>query len=263
MKKYKFFDEKGEHLHTLDNHPLVGTSSVSSVLAKPLTWWASGLAVAKFGWINRGNAKAGWTPVADRLLKATEGLESVKNMQPEEYLKLLDEAYSAHATKLKTSAQTGTDLHAELERYVKDMMSDNDGQTYDDKILPFIEWVQKNVKRFLWSEMYCSSEKLWVGGISDCGYEKNDGTIGIMDFKSSKEAYLSQFWQCAGYDLQITENGGFDKEGNKIFTLEKPITEYAVFPFGMTKPVPQFYYDMEGGKKAFEAEVLLYNMLNV
>lgn len=271
---YKFIDEKGEHLHTFKGQPLIGTSSVSSVLAKPLTWWASGLACEKFGWMNKGNAIKGWAKKEDRLMKAEEMREKIEYMSTSDYLDLLDEAYSAHSKKLTSTAKTGTNMHAELERFVKDVITSYKEtgtssiissvifSNYDKKLQPFIVWANSNVKRFLWSEMYCYSEKLWVGGITDCGYEKNDGTYGIMDFKSSKEAYLGQFWQCAGYHIQIEENGGFDKYGNKIFTLDKPITEYAIFPFGMTNPAPQFNVDIQGSQEAFKAELLLYRKLN-
>ena len=45
--KYQF-NEK-EHIHTLDDKPLMGTSTVVGIIAKPLTYWASGLAVGKLG----------------------------------------------------------------------------------------------------------------------------------------------------------------------------------------------------------------------
>lgn len=272
--KYEFKDGKGEHLHTYDNQPLIGTSSVSNVLSKPLTWWASGLAMAVFGWIHKGDAKKGWVKKDERLKAAEVMREKIEYMSTDDYLDLLDEGYAAHSKTLKTSAKKGTDLHKECENFVRDFMNgyrvpsnywtlpDHVSLKYDARIKPLIYWTMKNVKRFLWSEGHCFSTRMWTGGISDCGYEKNDGTIGVMDFKSSKEAYLSQFWQCAGYDIQISENGVFDNKGRKIYTLEKPITEYAIFPFGMPTPVPQFNVDIKGGREAFEAEVLLYKKLN-
>jgi hypothetical protein len=47
--------------------------------------------------------------------------------------------------------------------------------------------------------------------------ELNDGTIAVIDFKSSKDAYPEQFWQCAGYDILVSENGGYTAEGEKLF----------------------------------------------
>ncbi len=266
---YKYIDEAGEHLHTFENQPLIGTSSVASVISKPgLPYWASGLACAVFGWTHKGDAKKGFTDRNLRLQKAEEMREKIEYMSTSDFLDLLDTAYSAHAKTLKTSAKKGTDMHAELEIYVKDCIRKYKGTpvpylSVHPVVTIFSTWASSNVKRFLWSEGHCFSKRMWTGGICDLGYEKLDGTYGIMDFKSSKEAYLTQFWQCAGYDIQVSENGVFDRNGNKIFTLDKPITEYAVFPFGMPNPYPQFNVDIAGGREAFECEVKLYKKLNI
>jgi hypothetical protein len=52
----------------------------------------------------------------------------------------------------------------------------------------------------------------------------------IIDFKSSKEAYVSQFIQIGGYDIAASENGIFDAQGNFLLKLERPIDGYIVFP---------------------------------
>jgi len=98
--EYVFIDENKEHIHTYLGKPLLGASTVTGVLAKPLTWWASGLACEKFGWMNKGNAKTGWTSIGARLQKATEYQDMIGKLSPENYLELLDEAYSAHSKKL-------------------------------------------------------------------------------------------------------------------------------------------------------------------
>lgn len=265
--RYKF-DEKN-HVHLLDGKPLIGTSSASSVLAKPLTWWASGLAVEKFGWINSKKKLGGkYTTIDDktRLEAILPHLEAIKQETPEQFLKRCDEAYKAHSTKLNESASEGTDLHAELERYVKNHMltrgKAKDTTEYDSKIKPFIDWAEKEVDYFIWSEAHCYSEKLWIGGISDCGAKLKNGKTIIIDFKSSKEAYLSQFWQCVGYAIQVEENGWYDSIGNQLGKLETPIDYVCVVPFGADTVEPQFYYNMEEGKGAFEAEIKLYKLLN-
>ena len=234
-----------------------------------MTWWASGLAVAKLGWINskiKVDGKYTTIDLKTRLQAVLPQLEAIKKMSGEEFIALLDEAYKAHSVKLADTAEAGTDLHAELERYVKNTMlceksEMKDTTEYDSQIQPFITWANENVKKFLWSELYCYSEKLWLGGISDCAVELKDGRIGIIDFKSSKEAYPTQFFQCAGYALQIAENGGFDKNGNKIFTLEKPIGFYAVVPFGAKNVEPVFDFDVEGCKEGFISALTLYKQL--
>lgn len=264
---YKFDQEN--HIHTLGGVPLIGTSSMASVLSKPLTYWASGLAVEKFGWINKGNAKKGFEKKEKRLSVASSRRKEITKLNDEDYLKLLDEAYSAHATKLKDSASDGVDLHAECEKYVKNWILCNNSKTkmvdhteYDPKIKPFIEWAEKNVKRFLWSEAHCYSKELWLGGITDCGYEDMNGKYAILDFKSSKDVYLSQFWQCVGYAIQAEENGLFTAEGELIMKLDKPISYVSVLPFGMEKPEVFTNEDMSGGKEAVRAMCVLYKKLN-
>ncbi len=270
---YKFKDEKGEHLHELDGTPLMGTSTVLSVLAKTLTYWAAGLAVAKFGWTNPKE-------VADKELRmalATDVRDGIKLMNAEEYLALLDEAYKAHATKLKTSATAGTDMHAELESYVKFCMEKNGGKpmgsllkTIDNgeemlKDAPadrFAIWAEENVKKFLISEGHVFSKTFRLGGIVDCVFEDKQGRICIMDFKSAKEVYMSHWLQCGGYDIQIAENGFFDKDGNQILKLERSVDYYAVFPFGAKTPEPQFNYNLVGLREGFLAALTLYKLQN-
>lgn len=267
MEKYSFDKEK--HIHTLDGQPLIGTSSMSSVLAKGgLTYWASGLAMAEFGWTNKGNAKTGWIPKQKRLEVATKVRQEISALTDEEYLARLDGGYMAHTKKLNSSAQAGTDMHAIMEEYVKLCLDTNEGEPVlllnnkDEKLAILIGWSLKNIKRFLWSEAHCYSKRLWLGGISDVGFEDKNGKYGILDFKSSKDVYLSQFWQCIGYAIQIEENGLFNSDGDLIMKLDKPIEYVAVLPFGMDKPDVQINIDMEGGKEAVECMVKLYKKLN-
>ncbi len=277
MNKYKFVDEKGEHRHELDGQPLIGTSSVASVLAKPLTWWASGLAVMELGvpdakiFTKIKNKTATQEEIDTLQSSCDEFLGELRTMDTKSYVKLLDKAYRAHNTTLKDKAEAGTDLHAELERFVKWVMKGEsdpdksilDSMKFSDRIEPFILWTEKNVKRFLFSEAHCFSSKYWLGGISDVGVEMNDGKFGILDFKSSKDVYLSQFWQCAGYAIQMEENGLFDKDGNKTGDLEKPIEFVGIVAFGMEKVEPKFNYDMTACKENFLHEVALYKALNI
>lgn len=262
MCEYKF--NAKDHIHTYLDKPLMGTSTVVGIIAKPLTWWASGLACEKFGWINgkkRVDGKYTTIDLKTRLEVVLPRLNEIKDMSGEQFLSLCDEAYSAHSKKLDSSAKEGTDLHAELERFVKNHMN-NRMATYDEKIQPFIDWTLANVKKFLWSELYCYSNTLWVGGISDCGVELNNGKVGIIDFKSSKESYESQFIQCALYDLEISENGGFTENGYPVFKLEKPIEFYGIVPFGAEKFTIDFRYNVEELKEAGKACVILYKINN-
>src|SRR3990167_11462134 len=181
--KYKL-DEK-QLLLFFGDTPLTGTSSVVNVLAKPLTWWASGLACEKFGWLN---PKKNSQEVVQQALQ--EGWERIKGLSLEAYEKLLDEAYNAHSKTLKSAAKKGTDLHAELEHWVKSQMGKvPERADYDAKIKPYIEWSKANVKQYIASEAHCFHEEIWVGGKMDVVAELNDKTIAVIDFKSSREAY--------------------------------------------------------------------------
>lgn len=270
---YKF--DEVRHVHLLDGSPLIGTSSLAGVLNKPLTWWASGLACTKFGWINKKDEHSKFRTLDERLQTAFKMWKKISVMSNEEYLDLLDDAYKAHSVKLSDSAEQGTDMHSVMEEYVKECIKKNEGKPIPDYKSPYIsisepnkvklqilvDWSVSKVKKFLWSEVNCYSKILGLGGVSDCGFEDLDGKLAILDFKSSKEVYLSQFWQCVAYAMQLEENGGFTPEGIKVLSLDRPIEYVAVLAFGMKKPEVQYNIDMTGGKDAVKAMLTLYQKL--
>jgi hypothetical protein len=253
MNRYKYIDENKTHLHTLDNQPLYGTSSVGNIIAKPLTWYASGMALMELGW-TKIRVDGVMVPIEQRIPFAATRLEYLKTLTPEAFLKLLDKAYRAHDENKKEKADEGTDRHAELEKYVKHCIENGIPKgiaTEKPHIKALHEWAKNNVKRFLWSELHTYSEALWVGGIVDAGVEMNDGTIAVIDFKSSKEAYYTQFLQCGGYAIQLEESGGYDPDGNKIFELGGKVGQLIVFPFGAKEPNACVRYDVDKFKQAF------------
>jgi len=263
MKTYKFIDEivKGRksHYHTFDGKPLLGSSSVVGILNKPLTWWASGLACQTLGWTNsklRVDGKYTTIPLEQRIKAVEPSLAMIKTMNEESFLELMDRAYRAHSEKLDSAADKGVDTHQLCEDYIK-------GKDGDYKpIKAFTDWAEKNVEKFLWSEAHCYSETLCLGGIIDAGYISKDGKVGIIDFKSAKEAYSSHFYQIALYDIQVTENGWVDRDGKQLGKLEKPIDHYVVFPFGMTKCEAQYRFNVDEIKEGAKACVLLYKQNN-
>lgn len=278
--KYYFDDSingkgKQNHTHYLNDKPLMGTSTVLGVLAKPLTWWASGLAVGHLGWtpVNEkywedGKYKTRKAPTKPRLDAAASRLDDIVLMSDVEYLATLDEAYKAHAVKLDTSAQKGTDMHHELELYIKKAIANNNAQPYFDvenphpAVVLFSEWAMANVNRFIASEAYCYSRRLWTGGIVDVVYEDRHGKCGLLDFKSAQEAYDSHFMQNAGYDIAISENGIFTKEGELIMEMESRFNHYAVLPYGLPEPQVSLRENTLDYQEAFEACVTLYRLMN-
>lgn len=259
---YKFIDEGKQHLHTLNGKPLLGTSSVVGVINKPLAFWASGMACGVFG---RLDPKKN-TP-EDCFNRAGEVLEQIKGLDTESYQSLLEKAYKAHNEKKEISAEEGTDMHAELEKYVKDCIQTNNGVPIvlngeePEKVSLFANWSIENVDEFIESEYHLYSETMWVGGISDCLAKMKDGNLAIIDFKSSKEAYESQFIQIGGYALQLEENGAYDKNGEKILDPIKA-TAYIIIPFGAEKFEPQYRYNTEQLKECFVCATKIYKLLN-
>ena len=83
----------------------------------------------------------------------------------------------------------------------------------------------------------------------------------IIDFKSAKEVYYSQFVQCALYAVQIEENGLFDKDGNLIKKLDKEIDGVCIVPFGAKVVEPKFNWDMEELRTTVNLAVNLYKIL--
>ncbi len=250
------FDSKN-HLHTLDGVALTGTSSVVQILSKPLSYWASGKAVEMLGWSNPKKFTK-----AERQETAKTFWEEIKSLDLVSYIERLDKAYHNHAKSLKESAKSGTDLHSELEMFVKSEMGLLLGTLlYSSKIKPFMDWAKENVKQFLWSEAHCYDEELLVGGISDAGCELNDGTYAVIDFKSSKEAYPSHFLQDAGYAIQINKNGLWSENGMKNKKLDKPIEALIVVPFGASVVKPEIRYDVKVYEDGFRQAVGLYRLL--
>ena len=274
--KYRFNDVDGAHEHLLwserkqDWEQLTGVTTIIDVLGKVLTWWASGKAVEVLGWTNgkiKVDGKYQTIPLEQRLTHLKPIREAQSKLDDKEYLSLLDTAYKAHSVFLDKSADAGTDMHAELERYVKWHMAFNSGkaiegfeaQKWSDKTIEFAKWADKNVKRFIWSEAYCYDEILFVGGITDVGAEMKDGTYAIIDFKSAKEAYFNHFVQIAIYNLLIEKNGLFTKDGNPYMNdLKGQISKYYVIPFGAPKFTVYENTKVKGLKAAGEACIKLY-----
>jgi hypothetical protein len=230
-KRYTF--NAKDHIHLLSDEPLIGTTTALNILAKPLTWWAAGMSCAEFGWLNPKKHTN-----AECLKAANLMLAKIKGMTTTQYIGLLEKAYRAHNTKKDQAADDGTALHAKLEKFVKAEIEGQPLQVIDPEIQPFVNWSRLNVKQFLFSELYCYSEPMWTGGCADFGYIDMDDRVVLGDFKSSAEAYWSHAVQLGGYDLQISENGGFTATGEKVFTLPRPFEYHAIFAAraGLDKP---------------------------
>jgi len=265
--KYKFDD--AEHLHTFEGKPLTGTSTVLEVLSKPLTWWASGEAVKTLGWTpitEYINGKPRTVAKEKRIEAVKERFVEVKSMSEVEYLDALDNAYKAHKTSLGKSAGKGKNMHAELEKYVKVCIANGGAPffTTEDSeqfLKDFSEWSFNNVEKFIGSEVNTYSEKHWLGGIIDCIAKLKNGRYAIIDFKSSKTAYPSQFFQIGGYDIQLAESGGFTPNGEKILEPIQ-VESHIIIPFGAQTFEPVTVNDEKGlNRQSFLAALTLYRTI--
>lgn len=275
MNRYSF--DAVKHVHYLDGQPLMGTSSVGDVLFKPLAWWAAGEAVKTLGWthpcIKKNGRVIGNVPIKKRLTAVKKIHKKLLGTTPEEYLQLLDTAYKAHSVSLESSAERGSQLHADLETYAREQevvstLVDTDRirvdlNSLDPRVKIFSDWAEQNIKRYLWIENHCYDEELWVGGISDVGVELNDGSCAIIDYKSSKEAYTSNFIQAAGYIIQAEKNGLFDCDGNLITKLDRKIDKIIIFPFGAKEVEPEIRDQVSLYKEGFQLAVKLYKVLGL
>lgn len=201
MKERYKFDEK-QHLHQLNVdgkwENLTGCTTILSVIAKPaLIQWSANEAVRH---------------IEENLKDAIQGII--------DWSSLFQEARIAHRKKKEKAGDWGTEIHKEIENYIKAKIEGKD-YDYPEKIKSFVEWVEKNKVIFIESEKNIYSEKLWIGGIVDFVCEI-DGQRWIGDIKISKSGiYPEHFWQTAGYDLMLQDMGEPEADGYIILNLKE------------------------------------------
>ena len=193
LTKYNF-DEK-RHIHTFDGKPLMGVTTVLSVISKPaLIQWSANMACEY---------------VLDNL-KDIKDLESV-----------VKEAKTAHRKKKEKAGDWGTEVHKAIEEWIKDKKEPELKQENQPKVFNlFRNWALENKVKFLESEKHLFSEKLWVGGICDMVFEI-DGKKYIGDVKTSSGIYNEAFFQMGAYHLMLEEMGVDDIEGYIVINLKK------------------------------------------
>ncbi len=242
MNRYKFIDEGKSHLHTLDERPLIGTTTaINEIYPPPLAYYGSAKALEYFGWLKpnerveeNGKYKYVANPKGLRLQSIQKVQErlSVITSDNELLLEEFDKAYKNHDTYKRSKGKEGTDTHAEIEKYILKcielggtpipLVDSNKEVTY------FSEWACRDVDKFLWSEAHCYSEKLWIGGICDFGFIHKNGMIIVADNKPS--IYPKHFIQTGLYGIQIKENGIFTADGKLITKIDK-IDGYMIFDY--------------------------------
>lgn len=233
------FDEKA-HVYFLNDKPLHGVTTVLGVISKPaLIQWAANEAIdyiEKFGTIHWSNTKD----------QVKEGY-SASNA-------LLKEARTAHRKKKEAAADAGTDLHAQIEEFVRYIIKEWGGRVPlivagRHSIMPFINWAREEKILFLEAEKRLYSEKLWVAGTCDLVFQK-DGKTYIGDIKTYKKLWdRVPMLQCAGYGLMWKDMTGKDVDGYCVMRIKDGEFE------------PTWSFDVAGDTEGFLAALSLYKAL--
>lgn len=266
MNRYKYIDEGRKHMHTLDGNPIVGGSTMKSII---------GDKDALFQWYADMAAVAGLAFPAQDIKAEYEAIQDIKDWKEKAAAKkALDEKYPNYAIARRAAvtyrddkAEEGTFRHGELQDYINGCISLGGAPTEapenaSPSIKIFADWSLENVKQFHFSEAHCYHDKVGgipVGGIADIGLTLKDGRRLVGDHKNSKEAYPDQFLQCAIYDVLLSHSGGLDRNGNKLFDWELA-DGYVVFPFRSFPFTPEFRWNAEQFREGVEANAKLYKL---
>ncbi|HMA99977.1 MAG TPA: hypothetical protein VKS21_03220, partial [Spirochaetota bacterium] len=111
---------------------------------------------------------------------------------------LLKKAKKEYREISKKAKDIGTQVHDMIECYIKKQKIDDTNITNEahNGFKAFLKWEQKNVKKWLESEIPIVHEKICYAGTMDAVAILNDNKKYCIDFKSSKGFY-------DGYDLQV------------------------------------------------------------
>lgn len=216
ITKNKYTFSEAKHVHSLEDKPLMGTTTlIHEVLPPQLTWWAAGMALKGLGWENKKYVKT-----EDRIHTIEAWMEENRELfnDPIKWDEHLQLCYRAHDDNKKEAGEWGSVAHNDIEVAVKEAITNNLGYLRDEEysneaVERFATWGRG--KQFIHSEVNVYSEVMWLGGIVDLIYQEGNETY-IGDIKTSKGIYPSHFIQEGLYDLQQSENGFFDSEGNKV-----------------------------------------------
>ena len=141
--------------------------------APTLEWWAAELSA-----ITCLEVGEKIPTIREEYLQAVASDNKKKSIDElQEKYPIFKKARFAHFNDKNTKADKGTDMHQDLENYIKDCIENHEGKPYIKdgdfikikQVDDFSKWAVINVKKFLFSEAYCFDEELFVGGISDAG----------------------------------------------------------------------------------------------
>jgi len=244
MKKEFIFEPK-EHRYTLDGEEMTGVTTILGMIGG-----------GKVGALMQWACNEGVKHVETRVRKVIkdEGLDALGDA----WATILKEAKTAHRKKKEDAGTKGTNVHAIIEKRIKEAIAYSNGVISLHKIDEiiqvehFVTWATENKVKFLTSEMPVYSEKYWYAGTLDFMCEI-DGKKFLGDLKTSSGIYSREYFaQCAGYRLAYEEMGNNGVVGSIIVRCGKD------GKFEVKKS-----FDYEKDKKVFLASLDLYRNINL
>jgi len=217
------FTEQG-HIHEMFMNikwqEVPGCSSIAGLFDDKgwLGWWAAGQALTPLGWMKPERGKSNQKEV---LAAAKKGLDLVAGSyvndiygnEYKDWVEFLDKCYRAHAKETKDTAESGVQLHAWLEKFIKDRIANPKvfpknvlEEEYRIQINKFCDWEQENKVEWLASEVQVGSLMFQFCGILDF-LARINGRIVLGDFKTSKGFKDSWIPQLVGLKQCIEEMG--------------------------------------------------------
>lgn len=216
---------KKRHDYFLDDKKMTGVTSVLNVIAKNnLIQWSADLA-----------AIAGLE--AEQIIgikKEYDAIQIIEDWKEKKQAKLaLDKKYpiyktvrTSHITKRDDAGQKGTDVHAEIEMIIKDVINKKEGLISESlhgnsQVQHFINWAETNKVKFLESEKKMYSENKFFAGTADFTCEI-DSKKYVGDIKTSSGIYGREpFFQVAAYRFMLEEMNEKDFNGSVIVNIKK------------------------------------------
>lgn len=111
---------------------------------------------------------------------------------------LFDDSRKHYRDVSKEAMDIGSEVHDRIEKYIK-FGKDAIGAMrpeVESAMIAFFEWEEKNIDKWIESEMPVVNEKYGYAGTLDAIAKFKDGKVNCIDFKSSKGFY-------DGYDMQV------------------------------------------------------------
>ena len=224
------------HVYTWNGKQMTGVTTVLGMIAKPaLIQWA-----------------------ADMACEFIDQARQSEKFTLDDLDEILKEARVAHTKKKEEAGSKGTDVHALVEKYIKDCIALNRGEalaheTEDKMLLEFIKWAITNKVTFLESEKKIYSKEWFVAGTADFTCIIKDKRY-VSDLKTMKKMWdRTPFFQASAYMKMLVEMGNNSYDGTVIININKETNELTEY----------YSYDFEADIKSFEAALTLYRNINL